>query len=210
MKSYTNGENSTENYTGGVYGGVFLSVQAVALATNVALTEAAVDLFQLSVKVELSRNMMGKSVNHQIMTMQAIKPIAFGSAIGSGLFGYISPANTGNNGYTLRTVAGVGIAEVGDKYIYIPFGGAVDTRNGGGTIKVSVQTRNLFGATTNTSLSTVNVDLKQIEGVERYLPSINSEVIPTNQNELSVNFAGVTRRLSLVNLLVLRFVLGLC
>jgi len=199
MKSYKNGDNSSENYSGGVYGGVFIALSTVASATNTALTEAAVDLFQLSVKCELVRSMAGKNVNHKIMEMQAVKPIAFASGIGTGLFGYISPANTGNNGYTIRTAAAVGVKEVGDKYIYIPFGGPVDTRNNGGKIVVSVQTRTLFGATTDTALSVVNVDLKQIEGVERFLPSINVEVIPVNQSELSLTFEGATRRISLFN-----------
>lgn len=199
MKSYINGENSSETFSGGVYGGVFVALSAVAVATNTPLTESAIDLFQLSIKAELIRNVSGRTISHSIMPMQAVKPIAFASAIGTGLFGYLSPANTGNNGYTLRTVAAVGVNEIGDKYIYIPFGSPIDTRNGGGSIKVSVQTRNVFGATTNTSTSVLNVDLKQIEGIEMFLPVINVEVIPTNQSELTLAFEGATRKLSLVN-----------
>ena len=200
MKSYPNNDSSSETFSGGKFGGVTIAFSAIATAVNTALTEAAIDPWQMSIGVTLNRKVNGKSTTRVILPKQAIKPFIFAGSLKSGLFGYWSPANTGNNGYTIRTAAAVAAAEVGEKYAYIPFGAPVDcTGENGGSITVEVTTRNLFGATTNTTTSVAVVDLKEIEGAESFVPMLSATVIPTGQNQLGMSFDGIVRRLTVVN-----------
>jgi hypothetical protein len=200
MKSYANSDSSSEVFSGGKFGGITLAFSAIASAAATALTEAAIDTFQISIGVTLQRVVNGKQVNHTILEKQALKPIIFASAIKTGLFGYWSPANTSNNGYTIRLSQAAGVNEIGEKYAYIPFGGVVDcTGENGGKIIVETNVRSLFGSTTNTSTSKVIVDLKEVEGMETYVPRINTEVVPTNQQTIGFAFSEPIRRLSIVN-----------
>lgn len=168
------GQNDTKNYRGKVFVGMVITFTCVNGTANDALTAAELLVKNLTFNATLNRG----EQEHNIATLNGDHLAA---ATFRRNFDFFNPANTGNEGFQLTTVAATGVFETGVVAVEIPFGSPVDVRSMGEIVLSATAASGIFAASLNQNSSFVTLDLIAGEGVEMGLPQI--QAVPVQQGE---------------------------
>ena len=172
-----------------------MTVRTVIYNTAVATTNKNNDFLPEKVQIRITLNHAGKAI--QIYN-DNLRIIAMDSSLGSGLFQYLSPSNA--TGFPIVLLAqGGAVKEISLLPIVIDFGTVINLTGDDYLEAEIVSNGNEYSANVDTSLTAMQVDWIEANGVGNAIPIVDVQSVNPNEGSDDYDCGNGVSRVSFIN-----------